>query len=514
MNRFAYKATTAAVMMAISGVAVSASAPSAPLNLNSNTSIAKTYASELNFNGDASGTAINGVGAYGSAGINVNLGFGVSAGQNRYIRFVLSPNANFSTATTASALKDATIGGTTASGFGGNTSATDGVTVANGGSVTDRCVVFQITGYTGPGNASSDTITWTLPNIDVTPNDTVSLFYTLHETGTSASCANVGPTATKGLDNALLTTEVSHTLFSFESGAVFSVTPSSSTASVANLYKTFTPGSADSHASTITSPSHANDVASLGNVLYTNSSNVFQANGTANVTLANVITSANLVLVGSNGVTTAANFYLDDDANATVCDTASYGSGATTGTFSGTPTTTITRSINTQTLTGTSSAGAHVCYLSKGTDAIPEQVSPPFTFALDVLTGGNLGTSSDRGPLDFGTIAHDGTVLKVPYMQDRGGQTTLVQLTNFTSIDAPYTTRCLSTGATFSTGTPGTVPANKSKVIGFGGTGCPTSTTNAIELTLAVPEGSVSGTLVRANKTTGDSSMDGLVGNQ
>jgi hypothetical protein len=58
------------------------------------------------------------------------------------------------------------------------------------------------------------------------------------------------------------------------------------------------------------------------------------------------------------------------------------------------------------------------------------------------------------------------------------------------------------------------VPANKSKVIGFGGTGCPTSTTNAIELTLAVPEGSVSGTLVRANKTTGDSSMDGLVGNQ
>ena len=65
-------------------------------------------------------------------------------------------------------------------------------------------------------------------------------------------------------------------------------------------------------------------------------------------------------------------------------------------------------------------------------------------------------------------------------------------------------------------GLAGSVPANsgvRRGVNSVSGLGCPAGT-RGVELTMAVPTGTVIGSVVRQNVTTGQAGFDGMVGNQ
>lgn len=493
MTRFVLKATAAAV-----GAVLSSGAYAITLN---GTVAANNYASELNYNGAvAPGIAIT-----APYDIDTTLGFGVSAGQNRYARVVLSPNASFAAAVATDSFYDATTAfSATTSGFGTDANVTDGVTIVSGGGVGNRCVVYQITGEAGAGNGASDVVHWEFPNINVNSTATpVTATYTLHETATSATCAGVTGSNTTGTDNAVLATPVTGNILAFASGLTFTTVPNTAVASVDKLYKTF---KAATNVVTGPAPSVANDTAAIGTLTYGPSGALNETNVPA--TLAQLLTGANLIVTGTNGFAAAgANDWFIDNVAGGTCATSSI--GGTLG--AGSPPTTASLVVGLTTLTG-----VDVCFQADNVDQIPEQFSPGFTVALDVDEATRPARSSlaDRAAITLGTVTHDGTVLKAPYMQLRNGQTTLVQLANMGTNDAPYTIRCFGTSVAVGTGTPGTVPAGKTKVIGTGGTGCPQSTTTAVEFTLAVPQGNVTASLVRANQTTGDSAIDGLVGNQ
>lgn len=79
--------------------------------------------------------------------------------------------------------------------------------------------------------------------------------------------------------------------------------------------------------------------------------------------------------------------------------------------------------------------------------------------------------------------------------------------------NATFTTTCF--GAADQNQTPGvngTIAAKTTKQINTSAAKCPAGT-NALEFTLSVPEGSVVGSFVRQNVSTGDLNSDGVVGN-
>lgn len=162
---------------------------------------------------------------------------------------------------------------------------------------------------------------------------------------------------------------------------------------------------------------------------------------------------------------------------------------------------------------GTTPATYELCVKADGTTPIP---ATAFTTRLDVTA--QTGTTTTNVPASAqGTILRDGTVLKVPFMfGGYAGQSTYVNLANTKTTPASYTATCFSpTGPVAATGTQksGTIPAGSTVKVYMSGLGCGT-TANAVEFTLAVPEGTVVGTLVRLNNTTGDSGYSDLTGNK
>lgn len=448
-KKFALKASVVAMAAVLPGLA------SAAISMSDSIADARTYASELVTNGTTviSDTNLNAL---------VNVGFGVSNGQTRFIRFDLS-NGKFG-GTVAGSHVDA---GVSTAG----TSYTPAVAVSAGGSTSDTYVIFQVTA--DANYASSDVFSFglgTAGGVKVTDKaSSVSLTYGLFETGVAA----VNNTTSDRLATA------TETIASFGTGLKFALTTGTQTASVSTLYKSFTGSS-------------ANGPVEIGEVNYTTNANVYVANGSA-VALSDLVSTANVVVAGD--FTAAGSVHLTTG-----------GTCSATTTVAGTLNSAKTQA--TLAVDATAQTTGAICYTVTGTTVLPVQT---VTAALDVTSGAGADVSAGT----LGTIAHDGTVLKAPYMAGASGQTTFVQLANMGTTTATYTTRCFGGSSTTSTGTDasGTVAVGGVKKVYMNNVGCPTSS-SAVEFTLAVPSGNVVGTLVRQSTTTGDSAMDSLTGNE
>jgi hypothetical protein len=150
-----------------------------------------------------------------------------------------------------------------------------------------------------------------------------------------------------------------------------------------------------------------------------------------------------------------------------------------------------------------------ICYQVNGTTAIKEQ---PFSVSLVVTPAAGAATQSVNG-LGLGLFERDGVVLKFPYIATQSGSTTLIQLVNRGTRSPPITILCYSDTAAVSNGaTTFTLPAGTTLGIGFAKLGCP-ATTTSVQMQMDAVRGSVVGTMVRVNNTTGEIGIDAAVGN-
>ncbi|HLO95450.1 MAG TPA: hypothetical protein VK195_14155, partial [Burkholderiaceae bacterium] len=206
MKKIVLKATALAIGALVGGVAF------ADTDLATGTLSGTTaFANELNYNSAASGTAIS-VGSL----VTSKLGFGVSGGQNRYIRVDLG-NAKISGA----ALTGAALAMAAAPAFAN-------VTVVQGGAVGDSFVVFQVTANAA-GHAASQVVNLTLADLDVTSTaSAATVSYKLYETAVDAANATASTLYSK-----------SGNLFTFAPALKFSLTTGTNTAAVEQSFKKF-----------------------------------------------------------------------------------------------------------------------------------------------------------------------------------------------------------------------------------------------------------------------------------
>jgi hypothetical protein len=477
MKNFALKASVIAVASALAGAA---SAGTITLGNNADVDI-NVYANELNYDGSTTGTTITTADT-----VATTLGFGLSAGQNRYARVVLSSNAKFAAGFAANSFIDTTTLGAGTTGFGANAAANDGVTIVSGGNVGERCVVYQVTGLAVTGNAASDTVTWTYPNLNVTSNATpVTATYTLHETAVSASCAT-------GTDAAVLATPVTGNIATFATSLTFTVAPATVTADVATLYKQ------EVDATGGASDTLQTQLATMTTSLVANN----EADNSA-VDLADLATAATVTVLGDfSGIgSTPGTVTLSSAA----CNTPVV---VSTGTVAADKQSVVFSGGAILPLYTTPGTASFLCYNVDGVAEIPVAsmtATPGFTAAAGATLGSIAAAPS-------GTVIHNGTTLKVPYAAGKAGQGAWVQLTNTSINNAGYTTACYNTSGASTVGAAGTVLAGRSAQI-YAGALCPAGSVSAV-MTFAVPNGSVIGSFVRQNTTSGDMGLDGVVGNQ
>lgn len=454
MKNFKLKASVLAVSLAMSGATFAA------ITLDPDAG-AKTYASELVSNG----IAIN------DDGLDLShaLGFGVSNTQTRFLRYDLT-NATFS--------------GTV---LPGDLVVTGGATVAvsTGGAASGSFVIFQITAAAdlpqsalvalalGSGGANGIKVT------NVASSATIQ--YRLYETATAAVAAGTPLASVDG------------PLANFATGLALTPTTNTTTADVTSLpapYSKF-------KTTNTTTPGITNVLAKVGNVVFGPVTGVVNLAGIQITQPELVAAGTKLVVSGLDltAATAAANIFLDNNDNCGTSTLASINKTATTVEF----------------VTDTTAINRNVCFTANGTTPIAVQ---DFTVAASVVPAANT-TTANIAAKALGAFDHDGTVLKVPFSQGTAGQTTFVNLANMGNVDAPFTTRCFTgpgTGAP-TAGVVGTVLMGNTKKLKSTDLLCAAGT-NAVEFTLAVPSGTVVGTFVRQNNTTGDSGMSDVTGNQ
>lgn len=139
---------------------------------------------------------------------------------------------------------------------------------------------------------------------------------------------------------------------------------------------------------------------------------------------------------------------------------------------------------------------------------------PAGTYSGTVSPSAEDGFTVASGSTGNGEITRNGTVLRAPFMNNftGGGQFSFVQIQNNSESAAPFTATCY----TFSGSAEGNtleVPASRTRAFSVAQLGCPANTT-AADLVFSIPQGRVNAVMVRQNQTTGDSAVDGLVGNQ
>lgn len=449
MKKFLLSATAAAVMSGWTGMAA------AVVNLDNGVGL-QTYASELITNNVTSlnGTALD---------VTNTLGFGVSDTQTRFIRYTLT-NGVFATPVTPG---DLTVPGA--------------ITVAQGGGTGQNFVIFQ---YTAAGNQlETQVVNFALgTGVGVVVTDKssgVNLGYQLYE---SAAAAAAGGTT------GLLASR-SNLVAGIASGLTFTTTPNTTTAEVANEYKSFNNG--------VTAT-----LAKIGNLTHTATAGVLRPADGLQVTLPDLVAAGTKVVVTTTAnwapVTNVGDVYLATDANC--------GGVAIAATTRTATTTDIV--VNTA-----PSPGLAICYQANGTTPIDVQA---FTIFGDMVPAPNTDTS-DRGPLALGDFNRNGTILKAAFAEttSASGVSTAVSLTNTGSQPAPFTVRCVLNSGSVA-GTPGTVPANTAIRLGLANSlGCPSNgTLRGLEMTFSVPEGKVIGSIVRQNVSTGQASFDSMTGNK
>ena len=122
MKKFALKATVAATALLASGLSMAA------VDLDAATGVANFAKELVNVGGVA-----NTLGGAGVLNVSHKIGFGVSTGQNRYLRYTLTNDSNAAAVVPANLTLNTVVPPTTA------------ISVVQGGGVGDNFVIFQVT---------------------------------------------------------------------------------------------------------------------------------------------------------------------------------------------------------------------------------------------------------------------------------------------------------------------------------------------------------------------------------
>ncbi|WP_422012253.1 hypothetical protein [Roseateles sp.] len=393
MKKYVLKATALAIGALVGGSAV------ADTNLDTGTVTGGTYAKELNYNSisPSTGTAIT-----ATPTVTSKLGFGVSAGQNRYIRVNLV-GAKFH-------------GGLTAADLVNTSRAFNNTVLAAGGQAGDSYAIFQVTADTTNGNQASDVVTFKpLLGYDVTSgNANVQVQFRLFETATAA-VANTDSTWLYAASGDLL---------QFATGLQFSVTGAlNSTADVAQSFTKF---------KTVAGSGKISDtLAKLGQVTSSAVTGVLNATG-AQVTYAQLVgagtttpTGTKVVLKGDFSAAATNGVFLATDA---ACSTlVSNVAAAAAPTATGAD---IVTGANPLT-------GAYVCYATTGTTPI---VASSYTAAVAYANATN-STTTNPSAQNLGSIDRDGTELLAPFATINSDYTARVFLTSSHTAPAKVTVK-------------------------------------------------------------------------
>lgn len=368
MKKYVFKATALAIGALVGGSAfaaldLTAVAP-APQTTN-------TYANEFDYSAAAGEIA---------AGQTIKsiLGFGVSSGQNRYIRVDLS------------GVKIGTIGaGVTATSVTGF----DSATVVAGGAAGDSYVIIQVTGLTGTGNAATDVVTITLPALRTTAGNVApTATYALYETAVAAVAA---------APNTQLATPKTGTLFNFAAGLAFTPTVGTNKALVAKSFKEFEASAAPTTAV----------LATLGSFSYGIATD---SNGSAVLKNSGALTVADLVTAASK-VTIAGDF----TAAAAVADVYLV-TGVGTCAVPGAPGKLGTLNAGKTSLSYSLPAAAGtftLCYAVPGAGVAGAKAIPAQTITADYAPVAQSGaTVADPAAKAVAQITRDGATLQAPFV--------------------------------------------------------------------------------------------------
>lgn len=451
----------AAIASMLSGAAFAAA------NLDAGTGTGGTYANEITI---SSATNL----ASGAAADQIaTAAFGASFATDAvaYVRFALPAGQTF-TANPSFTVMDSTAGGATPAT----------VSIAQGG-IGSNVVIFAVAPSAGENLVGANVGTFTAAGVTMSAKATATLEYKLFETLTNAA------------NNTLPLKTASANFLSFADAiAITAGTAATRTADVASTggaYRNFL------GASTL------------------ESLNSFTVTHTARALITGAASTAAAILANTNSVAITGDFTarVNPVAPAVVPNGVQLSTAAAcnAGLIDATTVTNTSATFSAITsATLVTGAPLYVCYTVNGTSQI---VASSYTGTVDVV--GNAGFSPADGSTGTASVVRNGTVLKAAFSEAStvSGTASAVSLTNTSATAAPFTVRCLNSGAA-TTGTPGSVPANSSGRFSIvSALGCPAGV-RGLELTFAVPTGSVVGSVVRQNLTTGVASFDGMVGNQ
>lgn len=381
MKKFVIKATALAIGALVGGAAV------ASINLDTGAQTG-TFAKELNYSSTAPGVAI----AAGQT-ITTKLGFGVSGGQDRYIRIDLG----------GAKLATAAAGGNVVNG----TLAFANSVVVQGGAVGDSYVIYQVTAA-GAGHAQSDSVVVTLPSLHVTNANAsnVTTTYALYETAIAAVNNTTGTWLYRN----------SGDLVKFAAGLKWTLTTNTTTASVEKSFKEFT--AATTTGLTVPGPTANTKTAKVGSFDYGVVTGVLNTAG-VQVTMADLVAA-----------TTKATF--TGDFGAAPSTTTSVGTStdgcATIGGFL----TLNTAKTSADLTLNTTATAADLCYVVNGTTVLPAQT---VNAALSVTAAAAANTGSVAAAA-IGFIDRDGTELQAPFVTIHPDYLSRIVLTSTHSADS------------------------------------------------------------------------------
>ncbi len=452
----------------MSSAVLAAMAPAAfaAVNLDDGTG-SVNYAKELVTPG---ATALAG----GVVDVTATLGFGVSNGQTRFIRYDLT-NAKFGAAV---GVGDLGMANTTA-------------TISQGGAAGSTFVIFQITATADIAQNVVVSFASGTPGLVIqSAGSPVQMAYSLYEDAPSAAAGGPG--------GRLNSNFAARTVAGLVTGLAFSTTMNTTTVDVA----------ATPSYTQFTGPT---SVAQIGTVSLDAAANVFVPNGGA-VTYADLVAAGtSLVLKGDFSAavtpsTTSTGVFLGQDGAG--CGVA--GTAPTPATPVGGAAIFVTNA--------TPAAAKPLCFTVPANNAV---AIPAQTFTVEAdITAAAGSTTADLAAIDAGKFIRNGLVLKAAFAEttSASGVSSSVTLNNTSALPAPYTVSCLVNSAGAKVGKPGTVPAHSSSrlsVSGSNGLGCPADgTLRGLEITFAVTPGSVVGSVTRQNTSTGQASFDSMTGNQ
>jgi len=452
----------------IIAVAAAVVATGAALAINiSSTAVSPIYASELIYSANAPIAS--------QVGSSV-LGFGVSSGQQRFVRLDVS-NATF-----ADAVSNV------------NTPAAPAASFANsqwvsGGAVGTSSAIFQVTANSA-GQSPTDVVQLVVPRIAVTSNGSpVTATYQLFETA-AAAVANAGPLFT-----------ATGTLARFATGLAVTMTPASARTTVSTGYTKWASAAASGPSNT----------AALGTIKINNTAAVAR-DGSTSIALTDFLnaTGSTLSVAGDFTAAGASGVYLGSAQTGAICSPLSPVANFTLDTAKTTATLAIPGFSSSAPWSG---IPATLCYQVNGTAVIPAS-SYTATASVGFLSIASGVSGTQVAGASVGSVTRDGTTLQAPFVQVPSGWLVRFVLTNTGSTAAAYTGAVTAGPSNVTGGTAnavatngtltGTIPAGGQAIIE--GSSLPTFTTSArgfAVFTVSGTNDTINGVYQIVNSTTG-----------